>query len=197
MTVSPSADDSLTICSTIFFTLFVICSIISKPVYIYTDSISNWHARYLYLPINRLVGEKIRFWPGKKINYSYKKRRFITDKTFHDFNITHRIQAAHVRGQIAMCKLNKGELENPKSDKPLKGRFKGIRSLRVGKYLIVYDIQENHLIIVVIAIGNRKNVIISPERAHASRIAQSLWVCESGANCYENMSKFFVLPSRH
>ena len=46
----------------------------------------------------------------------------------------------------------------PKSGKPLKGRFKGIRSLRVGKYRILYDIQENHLIIVVIAIGHRKNV---------------------------------------
>lgn len=48
--------------------------------------------------------------------------------------------------------------KNPKSGKPLKGRFKGIRSLRVGKYRILYDIQENHLIIVVIAIGHRKNV---------------------------------------
>ena len=48
--------------------------------------------------------------------------------------------------------------KNPKSGKPLKGRFKGIRSLRVGKYRILYDIQENHFIIVVIAIGHRKNV---------------------------------------
>ncbi|MCD4846094.1 MAG: type II toxin-antitoxin system RelE/ParE family toxin [Methanosarcinales archaeon] len=30
--------------------------------------------------------------------------------------------------------------------------------MRVGKYRFLYDIQENHLIIVVIAIGHRKNV---------------------------------------
>ena len=48
--------------------------------------------------------------------------------------------------------------KNPKSGKPLKDRFKGIRSLRVGKYLILYDIQEDHLIIVVIAMGHRKSV---------------------------------------
>ncbi len=48
--------------------------------------------------------------------------------------------------------------KNPKSDKPLKGRFKGIRSLRVGKYRILYNIQEDHLIIVVIAMGHRKRV---------------------------------------
>jgi len=48
--------------------------------------------------------------------------------------------------------------KNPKSGKPLKGRLKGIRSLRVGKYIILYDIQENHLIIVVIARGHRRNV---------------------------------------
>ena len=48
--------------------------------------------------------------------------------------------------------------KNPKYGKPLKGRFKGIRSLRVGKYRILYDIQEYHLIIVVIAMGHRRNV---------------------------------------
>lgn len=48
--------------------------------------------------------------------------------------------------------------KHPKSGKPLKGRFKDIRSLRVGKYRILYNIQENHLIIVVITIGHRKNV---------------------------------------
>ncbi len=48
--------------------------------------------------------------------------------------------------------------KNPKSCKPLKGRFKGIRSLRVGNYRILYDIQENHLIIVVIAMGHRRNI---------------------------------------
>ena len=48
--------------------------------------------------------------------------------------------------------------KNPKSGKPLKGRFKGIRSLRVGEYRILYDIQESHLIIVVIAMGHRKSV---------------------------------------
>ena len=31
--------------------------------------------------------------------------------------------------------------KNPKSGKLLKGRFKGIRSLRVGKCRILYDIQ--------------------------------------------------------
>ena len=48
--------------------------------------------------------------------------------------------------------------KNPKTSKPLKGKFKGLRSLRAGKYRILYEIRENLLLIVVIAIGHRKKV---------------------------------------
>jgi mRNA interferase RelE/StbE len=48
--------------------------------------------------------------------------------------------------------------KNPKTGKPLKGKFKGLRSLRAGKYRILYEIRENLLLIVVIAIGHRKKV---------------------------------------
>jgi mRNA interferase RelE/StbE len=48
--------------------------------------------------------------------------------------------------------------ENPKLGKPLKGKLKGIWSLRVGKYRILYQVQEEKLVIFVITLGHRKQV---------------------------------------
>jgi len=47
---------------------------------------------------------------------------------------------------------------NPKLGKPLKGKLKGIWSLRVGKYRILYQVQEEKLVIFVITLGHRKQV---------------------------------------
>ncbi len=48
--------------------------------------------------------------------------------------------------------------EEPYSGKQLKGKLKGLLSLRVGKYRILYQVQEEKLLIVVISLGHRKHV---------------------------------------
>ena len=40
----------------------------------------------------------------------------------------------------------------------LKGEFRGLRRLRVGRYRIVYEVEEGELTILVIRIGHRKDV---------------------------------------
>jgi len=48
--------------------------------------------------------------------------------------------------------------ENPYQGKPLKGKLKGVLSWRVGKYRILYQIQGNKLLIIVINVELRKHV---------------------------------------
>jgi mRNA interferase RelE/StbE len=40
----------------------------------------------------------------------------------------------------------------------LKGEFRGLRRLRVGRYRIVYEVDEGELTILVVRIGHRKDV---------------------------------------
>jgi mRNA interferase RelE/StbE len=40
----------------------------------------------------------------------------------------------------------------------LKGEFRGLRRLRVGRYRIVYEVDEGELTVLVIRIGHRKDV---------------------------------------
>lgn len=47
---------------------------------------------------------------------------------------------------------------NPDLGKQLVGSLKGLRSLRVGKYRIIYKKEMQDLVIFVIAIGLRKNI---------------------------------------
>lgn len=47
---------------------------------------------------------------------------------------------------------------NPYRFKPLRGKYKGFYRMRVGDYRIIYEIKNNELIVIIIAIGNRKNV---------------------------------------
>ena len=47
---------------------------------------------------------------------------------------------------------------NPDLGKQLVGPLKGLRSLRVGRYRIIYKKEINELIILVVAIGHRKNI---------------------------------------
>lgn len=44
----------------------------------------------------------------------------------------------------------------PQYSKPLKGRDD--RSMRVGNYRVLYDVYENRLVILVLAVGHRKAV---------------------------------------
>lgn len=47
---------------------------------------------------------------------------------------------------------------NPDLGKQLVGPLKGLRSLRVGRYRIIYKKEINELIILIVAIGHRKNI---------------------------------------
>lgn len=48
--------------------------------------------------------------------------------------------------------------QNPHQGKPLKGELKGRYSYRVGTYRIIYLIEYNQLVILVIDIGHRREV---------------------------------------
>ena len=47
---------------------------------------------------------------------------------------------------------------DPDLGKQLTGPLKGLRSLRVGEYLIIYKKESNALIVLIIAVGHRKNI---------------------------------------
>ncbi len=42
--------------------------------------------------------------------------------------------------------------------KPLKGKYKGLKRLRVGKYRVVFEERENKLIILIIRIAHRGEI---------------------------------------
>ena len=47
---------------------------------------------------------------------------------------------------------------NPYSGKPLKGDKKGCYSLRHGNYRIIYEIYQQHKVVLIIRIGHRKEI---------------------------------------
>jgi mRNA interferase RelE/StbE len=48
--------------------------------------------------------------------------------------------------------------ENPYLGEPLVGNLVGLRSLRIEKYRVIYKINNNQLIILILDIGHRKNI---------------------------------------
>lgn len=48
--------------------------------------------------------------------------------------------------------------ENPAAGGVLKGEFSGLRRIRVGSYRIVYEVQDQQLVVLVIRIGHRREV---------------------------------------
>ena len=48
--------------------------------------------------------------------------------------------------------------ETPEIGKPLRKELKGLYSYRVATYRILYKIRKNELIVIIIAIGHRKNI---------------------------------------
>lgn len=48
--------------------------------------------------------------------------------------------------------------------KPLRNTLKNTRSLRVGKYRIVYEIKENELVVLVLKLGTREKVYEEVEK---------------------------------
>ena len=49
--------------------------------------------------------------------------------------------------------------ERPELGKPLKGKLRGLRSLRVGKYRIIYQVDEDSKVVRVITVGRREEVL--------------------------------------
>ena len=51
-----------------------------------------------------------------------------------------------------------GLTNNPYRGASLKGDLTGLRRIRVGQYRIVYEIQDNELVVLVVAIGHRRDI---------------------------------------
>lgn len=47
---------------------------------------------------------------------------------------------------------------NPTSGGVLKGEFSGLRRIRIGNYRVVYEVQDQKLVVLVIRIGHRREV---------------------------------------
>jgi mRNA interferase RelE/StbE len=47
---------------------------------------------------------------------------------------------------------------NPAAGGVLKGEFSGLRRIRVGNYRVVYEVQDQRLVVLVIRIGHRREV---------------------------------------
>ncbi|MDP2821957.1 MAG: type II toxin-antitoxin system RelE/ParE family toxin [Sulfuritalea sp.] len=47
---------------------------------------------------------------------------------------------------------------NPAAGSVLKGEFSGLRRIRVGNYRVVYEAQDQRMVVLVIRIGHRREV---------------------------------------
>lgn len=47
---------------------------------------------------------------------------------------------------------------NPSAGSVLKGEFSGLRRIRIGAYRVVYEVQDQQLVVLVIRIGHRREV---------------------------------------
>jgi len=76
------------------------------------------------------------------------------------------IKCSAVKALNALQKIDRERLiaaidrlcESPASGSALKGEFEGLRRLRVGRFRIVYEWQQQALIILVVRIGHRKDI---------------------------------------
>ncbi|MHB1664271.1 MAG: type II toxin-antitoxin system RelE family toxin [bacterium] len=61
-----------------------------------------------------------------------------------------------IKEKLAILSFNEDSLKN--NIKSLNGNYKGLFRLRVGKYRIIYQKQEEKLIIIIVRIGHRKEI---------------------------------------
>ncbi len=61
-----------------------------------------------------------------------------------------------IKEKLELLSQNPEWLKN--NIKPLKGKYKGLYRLRVGDYRIIYQLDKEKLIIIVIRIGHRKDI---------------------------------------
>ena len=48
--------------------------------------------------------------------------------------------------------------DTPAAGSALKGEFEGLRRLRVGRYRVVYEWQQQQLLVLVVRVGHRRDV---------------------------------------
>ena len=48
--------------------------------------------------------------------------------------------------------------DNPTAGGVLKGEFSGLRRIRIGNYRVVYEVQDQKLVVLVVRIGHRREV---------------------------------------
>ena len=60
--------------------------------------------------------------------------------------------------RIRLIKAIDDLLSQPHRGTQLKGDLTGLRRIRVGQYRIIYEIQKDELIILVVRIGHRKEI---------------------------------------
>lgn len=48
--------------------------------------------------------------------------------------------------------------DNPAAGSVLKGELSGLRRVRVGSYRIVYEVQDDQLVVLVVRIGHRRDI---------------------------------------
>ncbi|MHB1646624.1 MAG: type II toxin-antitoxin system RelE/ParE family toxin [Candidatus Acididesulfobacter diazotrophicus] len=61
-----------------------------------------------------------------------------------------------IKEKLAILSFNEDSLKN--NIKSLNGNYKGLFRLRVGKYRIIYQKQEEKFIIIIVRIGHRKEI---------------------------------------
>ncbi len=79
----------------------------------------------------------------------YKRKVLEDDVPFLDFSIANRIQSV-IEKKLAIDPVHFG--------KPLRHELKGARSLRVGDYRILYEIDMRDKTVTICAIGHRRDV---------------------------------------
>jgi len=66
-----------------------------------------------------------------------------------------RLPAADRRRVVAAID---GLKEHPQAGTLLKGKFTGLRRIRVGRFRVIYEVQESVLLVLVLRVGHRRDV---------------------------------------
>ena len=98
----------------------------------------------------------MKFYISKNITFDVSEYTLFTTDEFEERfrSLTKKDKALLVRLIKAISKLK----ENPYTGKPLSHKLSGYWSLRVGKYRIVYEIDENSREVILRTIGHRKSI---------------------------------------
>lgn len=68
------------------------------------------------------------------------------------------LQAIALDERLRLIEVIDRLADNPGAGSVLKGEFSGLRRLRVGNYRIVYEVQAQQLVLLVVRIGRRRDI---------------------------------------